>query len=73
MLDGLTGGACRMLNSFAGFCRGFLDCLASLLDWTLIVRSHPQRCAKQQNDQKCEMSHSDDLRFVRTEVPLRLY
>jgi hypothetical protein len=59
MLHSLAGGACRMLNRLAGLCRSFLYGIASFFNWTLILRSHPEGCAKQQNSKKRQMSHSN--------------
>jgi hypothetical protein len=59
MLDGPAGSACRMLDGLARLCRGFLYGFASLFNWPLLIRSHPERCAKQQYRKKHQMSHSN--------------
>ena len=46
MFHGFTRGFCTMLNCLPRFGRGFLDRLASLFDWTLILSAQNERSAK---------------------------
>jgi hypothetical protein len=46
MFDRIASGCCAMLNRLPRFGRGFLNGLASLFDWPLILSAQNERSAK---------------------------
>ncbi len=45
VFDGIASGCCAMLNRLPRFGRGFLNGLASLFDWPLILSAQNERSA----------------------------